>query len=59
MPKLILAWPIIWLMSTLAFRKEKNRYRTIEEGNAKLVQSMNSIPLLLGRTIIVSARKPK
>ena len=41
-----------------AWRKETKRFKTIDKDNAPLVRQMNSLPLLLGRTIIVAARKP-
>lgn len=57
-PKLIVAWPLIQLFGAWAFGKEVRRFQTIDEANAPLVKQMNSVPMLLGRTIIVSARKP-
>jgi SAM-dependent methyltransferase len=57
-PKLILLWPLLKLFSSLAWRREVKRFRTINDDNAPLVKLMNSVPLLLGRTIVVSARKP-
>ena len=38
--------------------REKNRFRTITPGNRALVAAVNSRDLLLGRTLIVCARKP-
>ena len=38
--------------------REKNRFRTITPENRALVAAMNSRDLLLGRTLIVCARKP-
>lgn len=57
-PKLILIWPLLKLFAAWAWRKEARRFKTIDEDNAPLVRSMNSVPLLMGRTIIVAARKP-
>ncbi len=57
-PKLILVWPFLKLFAAWAWRKEVRRFRTIDADNAPLVREMNSIPMLLGRTIIVTARKP-
>jgi hypothetical protein len=38
--------------------QEKNRFRTIIPRNRALVVAVNSRDLLLGRTLIVCARKP-
>ena len=56
--KAALLWPLIKIFGALAWRKEVHRFHTIDEQNAPLVQAMNSLPLLLGRTIVVSALKP-
>lgn len=56
--KSLLLWPLIKLFGALAWRKEVRRFRTIDQDNAPLVQAINSLPLLLGRTIVVAARKP-
>lgn len=56
--KLICLWPLIKLLGALAWRREVNRYHTIDTDNAPLVRALNSLPMLLGRTIVVSARKP-
>jgi SAM-dependent methyltransferase len=40
-------------------RRDKKKYRTIDERNVAAVRRMNSRDLLLGRTLIVSAGKPK
>jgi SAM-dependent methyltransferase len=57
--KLILLWLPIRFFAALIWRKEVRRFRTINEDNAPLVRVMNTVPLLLGRTVIVSARKAK
>jgi hypothetical protein len=49
----------IRFFAALIWRKEVRRFRTINEDNAPLVRVMNTVPLLLGRTVIVSARKAK
>jgi len=41
------------------FRKEKQKYKTIDERNQSSVLRMNTFDLLVGRTIIVTARKKK
>ena len=55
--KLILLWLPIKFMATLIWRKEVKRFKTINDDNAPLVREMNTVPVLLGRTVIVSARK--
>ena len=57
LPLLLLYLPIRW-MGFLAFRKEREKYRTVDAHNSGLVKDMNRIPMLLGRTIVVAARKP-
>jgi SAM-dependent methyltransferase len=57
MPKLILLYPLIRLMGALALRKERVRFKTLDEANEPLVRSMNTVDLLLGRTIIVKSVK--
>ncbi len=57
-PKLIFFWLPIRLFGALAYRTEVFRFHTIDSANAPLVKEMNSIPMLLGRTIIVAATKP-
>ena len=48
----------IRLSSRLTLRREKNRFQTINERNVATVRAINSTDLLLGRTLIVRARKP-
>ena len=43
----------------IVYRRDKKKYRTIDERNAWTVRAMNSRKLLLGRTLIVSAIKPR
>lgn len=57
-PKLVLLYPFIRLFGALAYRKEVNKYRTVDAQNAPFVQAMNYPNMLLGRTIVVSAVKP-
>ena len=57
-PKLMLLYLPLQLLGKLAYRTEQTKYRTIDPVNGPLVKSMNSIPMLLGRTIVVCARKP-
>lgn len=58
MPKLVLWWPLIGLFGRFASAKETRRYRTIDDSNAGIMAPMNSLKMLLGRTIVVVARKP-
>ncbi|MGD9895793.1 MAG: class I SAM-dependent methyltransferase [Candidatus Methylacidiphilaceae bacterium] len=41
-----------------AYRREANRYHTIAPENESHVRAVNSVPLLVGRTCIVWAKKP-
>jgi SAM-dependent methyltransferase len=56
-PSFLLLWLPIRLFGWLAWRKETRKYRTIDEQNAPIVKTMNSTPLMLGRTIVVAAQK--
>ena len=56
--KLVFLWPLIWLFGSLAKRRERARYHTIDLTNEAFVDQINSTRMLLGRTIVVSARKP-
>jgi SAM-dependent methyltransferase len=53
--KIWLCWPFIALFGFLARRREARRYRTIDQSNIDIVRRMNSLPMLLGRTIVVMA----
>ncbi len=57
-PRLVFLWPLIAFFGALARRRETNHYETINAGNRAIVKSLNSWKMLLGRTIIVVARKP-
>lgn len=57
-PKLILLYPWIKLMGILALRRERVRYKTIDDCNLPLVRNMNDVKILLGRTIITKSTKP-
>ncbi len=54
---LILLWLPIQLFALAARHREKNRYQTIDVKNERFVRRMNSLDLLLGRTIIVGCKK--
>ena len=43
----------------IAYRRDKNTYGTLDERNAWAVRAINSPNLLLGRTLIVTAVKPR
>ena len=57
-----LSWMVLLLpikiVGLFFWLQEKNRFRTITPGNRTLVAAVNSRDLLLGRTLIVCARKP-
>lgn len=57
-PKLLLLYPLIRLFGALSYRREVNRFRTVDVHNAPFVRAMNHPDMLLGRTIVVSAVKP-
>ena len=58
----LLSWIVLFLPMKIAglffWFRGKNRFCTITSGNRALVAAVNSRDLLLGRTIIVCARKP-
>jgi SAM-dependent methyltransferase len=54
---LVILWPPIRLFSLWAMFRERKRYKTLDETNARFVREMNSTNLLLGRTIVVSCKK--
>ena len=54
---LILLWLPIKLFGALVWYKEAYKYKTIDKDNKSFVKIMNSIQILLGRTIIVFAIK--
>ena len=57
LPKLLLLWPLIALFSKLATRRERKKYGTIDASNERYVTEVNSLKMLLGRTIVVRADK--
>jgi hypothetical protein len=58
MPKLFFWYAPVKIFGALAWRKEVSKFQTIDAGNAPLVKAGNSMPMLLGRTIVVAATKP-
>lgn len=57
MAKLLLLWIPLRLMAASVWRREVKRYGTIDASNSDLVRRLNSLPILLGRTVVVSAVK--
>ncbi len=57
MAKLVFWYPLIMLMGGRALYKERHRVKTLDEANEPLVRAMNSMDLLLGRTIITLSHK--
>ena len=56
LPFVFLIGPIR-LRNRFAIGREKKKYQTIDDRNAETVRMMNSTDILLGRTLIVSAKK--
>ena len=55
---LVLLYLPIKLFSFAIVRKEKRRYKTMDAFNEPYVHQMNSLDVLLGRTIVVACVKP-
>ena len=55
---MMLLYVPIKLFSRLIVRKEKRRYKTMDAHNERYVQQINSVNVLLGRTIVVGCSKP-
>ncbi len=49
----------IRILAARAWRKEAGKFRTLTPANRPLLASINSPDLLLGRTLVVAARKPR
>jgi ubiquinone/menaquinone biosynthesis C-methylase UbiE len=56
--KLPLFYPVIALFGSMESRREVRKYKTIDTSNRRYVAVQNHLRVLLGRTIIVSTRKP-
>jgi SAM-dependent methyltransferase len=54
---LVFLWLPIRLFSIWATYREKHRFQTIDAANEQFVRQMNSLDLLLGRTIVIGCRK--
>ena len=50
-------WIPIQIFSKLILRREKNRYKTVNEHNESYVLQINSLDILLGRTIVVGCKR--
>jgi ubiquinone/menaquinone biosynthesis C-methylase UbiE len=57
-PKLMLLYAPLKAFGALAYRREVARFKTVNAQNAPFVKTMNTLPMLLGRTIVVSAQRP-
>lgn len=57
MPKLVLLYHFIKFFGFLAMRRERLRFKTLDEANEPLVAAMSSVDMLLGRTIITKSVK--
>ena len=57
MPKLFFWYVPVKIFGALAWRTEVRKFNTIDAANAPLVEPTNSLPMLLGRTVIVAATK--
>jgi ubiquinone/menaquinone biosynthesis C-methylase UbiE len=55
--KLLLLYLPIKIKAIFIKRKEASKYQTIDRTNIEVVNQMNSLKILLGRTIIVTANK--
>jgi len=54
----ILLYLPIRLTAALTWNKERNKYRTLDNHNAPIIAHINAPAMLLGRSIVVLARKP-
>jgi len=58
----LLPWLLLWLpihfQTWRAWRLERRKFRTLTPENEPLLRAVNSRQLLLGRTAVVTARKP-
>ncbi len=58
-PSLAFLWLPIWISAAWwKWRQRCGRRKAINAGNEKLVNAVNSLDVLLGRTVILSARRP-
>ncbi|EAU55663.1 class I SAM-dependent methyltransferase [Mariprofundus ferrooxydans] len=55
---LILFYIPIRLFASLAWKKERGKYKTLDRFNEPVINQINTVGMLLGRSIVVSATKP-
>jgi len=53
----VLLYLPIRLFAALAWRKERKKYKTVDQHNEPIVRRINAFPLLLGRSIVVNTTK--
>ncbi|MDQ6967122.1 MAG: hypothetical protein Q9M14_00385 [Mariprofundaceae bacterium] len=49
----------IQLIAALQWKKERRKYRTIDKYNAPIIDEINTVKMLFGRSIIVLVDKPE
>ncbi|TLS65945.1 class I SAM-dependent methyltransferase [Mariprofundus erugo] len=54
----ILLFIPIRIIAAMTWKKERNKYKTIDQFNAPIVREINTPAMLLGRSIVVTAMKP-
>jgi len=54
----ILLYLPIQVFAAMAWRKERNKYKTLDRHNEPIIRKINSLTLLLGRSIVVNTTKP-
>jgi len=55
----ILLYIPIRLVAAMTWKKERNKYKTVDEFNQPIVDQINQPYMLLGRSIVVTAHKPQ
>ena len=55
---LLLLYVPIKIFSAIHLRKEKTKWRTVDSKNEEFVLKINSLSMMLSRTIVVTAQKP-
>jgi len=58
-PALLLLWLPIKLLGRRALSRETRKYGTVDAYNRDIVLAMNRSTMLLGRTIVITARRPR
>jgi len=54
----ILLYIPIRLLAALVWKKERNKYKTLDQYNTPIIDQINTSSMLLGRSIVILARKP-